>query len=374
MFNYIVLTCLLSFAGGAIYFLGLRRLLSAQYAKYFVLTVICLSFCIPLLIPHIPNYSSALQQEYTFDHYTYNEWNVVDISDPELLECYETADNSNQVCECEVIQQSKTFLAYTPDPVYNVMNTCKIPVLILFIGLGIFFLFQLGFKIYGLYRITNLGTKTQGNVRGKTYYLIHLSDNSLPISAFSLWNNYIIWPDYLNGLSQEEQDAIFWHEWAHLQQKDTWQQFLLHLTQIFWWFNPMFWIFRKELSRLNEFVADEITINRTKNVRSYANLLLRIKEYQLETCQPSYAFAFAQSLLKTRILRMIDPKPSKPFHKSFFLLLFLTLFLLNFYIQPILEKQTVAYTQYQILKKANNQTGQSYFCKDCLVKTLKNKK
>ena len=124
MVNYLLISILLSFIGGGLYFTLLRNRMQVLQAKYFLLCTIFLSCAVPFVIPELPNYTAAIEKEFLFDYSEYNQWNVVDIEDDELVACYAAASNSAEQCHCEVRQQSEV-LYYQSNACYNFILACK---------------------------------------------------------------------------------------------------------------------------------------------------------------------------------------------------------------------------------------------------------
>lgn len=377
MVNYILLSCLLSMIGGAVYFSLLRNRLQVLHAKYVLLGIIALSWIIPLMAPSLPNYALALEKEYLFDYSEYNEWNVVDIEDQVLVACYETAANSTEQCHCEIKQQSNV-LYYQSNAFYNFIITCKQPVLWFFVSMMGLFLLDLVLKLACLIFLVYQSPREKRVLAGTTFYILRPTQQiPLAISSFSLFKHYIIaHPNFETRFSEEEMNAILLHEVAHLQQRDTWQQVLLYVLRLVWWMQPMYYWFKKEFEQLNEYVADDFAAGHVGNAKFYAKTLLKAKEQQKEYQQLSLVMYFAQSLFKQRILRLVND--SEPQRKPNWLLA-LGMITVIFWSTsavalPKLQEQNIIIKQYEILQKKNSVTGQHEFCKSCIVEELKSPK
>ncbi len=86
---------------------------------------------------------------------------------------------------------------------------------------------------------------------GQVYFL----DTDAKGAPFSFFN-YIIWNHEIELTSKTGQQ-IFQHELAHVQQKHTLDKIFLLLVLIPFWINPFFWLIRKELHAIHEFLADQ---------------------------------------------------------------------------------------------------------------------
>lgn len=376
MVNYILLSCLLSFIGGAFYFGLLQKRLQVLQAKYVLVGIIALSWIIPILVPSLPNYANALEKDYLFDYSNYDAWNVVNIEDQNLVACYETAENSKEQCHCEIKQQSNV-LYYQSNPYYNFIITCKKPCFCLFVLMMLVFALDFMLKIACLIYLVIKTPAEKRTLAGTTFYLLRPEEKMpLAISSFSLWKHYIIaHPDLEQNFSEKELEAILLHEVAHLQQRDTWQQMFLYLMRIVWWIHPMYYYFKRELEELNEYVADDFAAQYIGNTKFYAQTLLKAKEQQAQHTQLSLVVCFAQGLFKQRILRLVHTPTS--YHRPNWVLTLafvgVVFWSTSIVALPMLQEQDIAIKQYEILQAKSSSTGKSEFCKSCIVEELKSK-
>lgn len=374
MIHYILLSCLLSCLGGAIYFGWLRQRLQVLHAKYTILGIIALSWMIPFLVPSLPTYTAALEQEYLFDYSQYNQWNVVDITDPQLATCYETATDSKEQCHCEVQQQAEV-VAYQYNPYYQAALTCKAPLFWFFVAMMGLFALDILLKLGCLLLLIASSPSKKRSLANTDFWL--LSPNyklPLAISSFTLWKHYIVWtPDLQRHFDEKELEAILLHEVAHLQQRDTWQQFLLYILRLVWWAQPMYYWFSNELARLNEYVADDFAVQHTGDAKGYAKILIRAKELQIQHEKMSLALAFAKGLFRQRVVRLVQTTPSKPPQYAWASALVVggLFWMTSTFTLPFLQGQEVALRQYEVLQQQNEATGKTNFCKSCLVEELK---
>mgnify|MGYP001365122034 CR=1 FL=1 len=65
------------------------------------------------------------------------------------------------------------------------------------------------------------------------------------------------------------------HELAHIRQKHSWDVLLVELLQIFVWFNPMIYLYRRAVKINHELLADAAVVKYTGDVRSYQHVLLQ---------------------------------------------------------------------------------------------------
>ncbi|MCP4440003.1 MAG: hypothetical protein GY810_13745 [Aureispira sp.] len=384
MFSYIILSSILALVGGIFYFAILKRFLQVLHAKYALMSIIALSLVIPFTVPNLPTFADSVESQHLFDYHAYDKWNVVDIQDPKLLDCYNQAATSGDVCNCEMVQKTE-ILAYKSHGGYNIIYWSRQPVIYTFLLILGLMILDLGVKLMFLVYLAMSSRKEKYRLADTNFYILYTSNHQkLPISSFTLFRHYIICPPLFEKFTAEEQKAILLHEIAHLQQHDTWQQIGLNIARLFWWMMPMYYFFKKELRSLNEFVADEFAVEKMGNTKKYATILLKAKECQLNLQQASYTltFAKAKSLFKDRILRLVHrPKhtegiaPKKSKHLLFALCTAVgLLWATSVLTAPVLQDQVIAFKQYEVLKMESDQTGKSTFCKDCLIQKLTKRK
>jgi len=117
-----------------------------------------------------------------------------------------------------------------------------------------------------------------------------------PFSFFRalFWNNAI-------DLRSTEGRQIFQHEIVHIREKHSHDKLFLNIVLIAAWANPFFWLIRRELTLIHEFIADSKSVSGTDSA-AFAAMLL-------QTIYPGHAFPLANrffhSSLKRR-LRMFD--------------------------------------------------------------------
>lgn len=101
------------------------------------------------------------------------------------------------------------------------------------------------------------------------------------------------------------ENEILIHEYAHIQQKHSYDILLMEILQAIFWFNPVMFFYRKAIQLNHEYLADEAVLNTTENISNYQYLLIdkanKNKTYNL-TSQFNY------SITKKRLLMMTKNK------------------------------------------------------------------
>jgi hypothetical protein len=367
MISYLILSLILLTVGGLIYFLLLRNKLAAKQAKLSIFFIIILSLTLPFFTPELPNYSRMLSEGKIF-YENYTQWNVVDITDKTLLDCCNRANDSRSMCDCEIMQKAN-LVTFHYDPVYNFLLDYGYYIYVFLFLISLVFIFELILKICFLVYVARTSYSIKQNLDGvKVKILYHNLNYQMPLSAFSLWNDYIIWSPVLDNLSENEKEAVYAHELSHLRNKDTWGQIIIHALKVLWWSLPVYYLFKSEIARLNEYIADEAASNKMGNKKSYARLLLKIKESQIFG-KRTLLQTLTQSLLKNRVLRLINGKINKPADNlrfsAYIFFVFCILSVTAFFTLPEIQKQNLKAMQYELLHSEDSKTGEPEFCKSC---------
>ncbi|MFY0483221.1 M56 family metallopeptidase [Flavobacterium sp. PLA-1-15] len=122
--------------------------------------------------------------------------------------------------------------------------------------------------IINLIKIQN---KIKGNptVKIQQSTLVLLDEKILPHTFL----NYI----FINKKDYENrkiEDELYTHELTHARQKHTLDILFIEILKTFFWFNPMFILYKKAIQLNHEFLADEKVVKSYNNVPFYQNLLL----------------------------------------------------------------------------------------------------
>jgi Zn-dependent protease with chaperone function len=289
----------------------------------------------------------------------YTQWNVVDINDKKLLECYNKAIDSKDICDCEIIQKaSKVTFVY--NPVYNFFIKYGYYLIAAFYLVSGLILISVLLKLLALIYLVKRSTLKATDYKGFKFFMLYpYLRNNLPLSAFSLSKNYIIWSPLLNSLKEHEFDIVISHEVSHLRNKDSWYLLVLELLKTVFWISPIYFWLLAEFKKQQEFIADEYAADAAGSKRQYAGLLLKLKELQLLNAKTySISYALSGSLFKKRILRLISPRKRKlnSLRFRFSTLLFIIfMWAIAYSTLPLIQKQEIKLKQYEILAVSHSQ-------------------
>jgi len=166
------------------------------------------------------------------------------------------------------------------------------------------------------------------------------------ISPFSFFNWIVFNP---NQFSDIELEQIINHEKVHAKQLHSIDILLAELICIVLWFNPLVWLYKKDLRQNLEFIADKNAQATTNCKKSYQHLLLK-------TSLPNYQIAltnnFYNSLIKKRIV-MLHKNKSKNRNQLKFLIVLpaLVLFLMSFNTKDIYIEAKSSNTETAIISQ-----------------------
>ena len=134
--------------------------------------------------------------------------------------------------------------------------------------------------------------------------LVFVKERTLPYSFFRYI--FVNQADYENGKIEKE---LLMHEEAHCLQYHSIDIIIIELLNIFFWFNPAIWLFRKSILLNHEYYADNKVLT-YKDPIDYQQLLLNI----LLRNNSNYLVSnFKYSFIKSRINMMTK---SNPLHNS----------------------------------------------------------
>ena len=161
------------------------------------------------------------------------------------------------------------------------------------------------------------------------YYFIKSDSIDSPFSFF----NYIVYNP--NVFEQKELQQILMHEKVHAYQWHSFDVLFSQLVTIAFWFNPISWLYKKELQQNLEFIADSVSQENISCQKSYQHLLLKTS---IVPNQFALTNNFYNSLIKKRII-MLHKSRSKNTNqlKFVFILPLLMAFIFTFNTKTIAQ-------------------------------------
>jgi beta-lactamase regulating signal transducer with metallopeptidase domain len=155
--------------------------------------------------------------------------------------------------------------------------------------------------LHTLYVIAGLLKKYPRQTIDKISF-INTDAKSTPFSFF----NYIFWNHNID-MESGTGNQIFKHELAHVEEKHTHDKIFINIILIFFWCNPFYWLYRKELNMIHEFIADKKAVE-DSDTSAFAAMIL-------QATYPQHRFQltnnFFYSPIKRRLLMLTKSKNPK---------------------------------------------------------------
>jgi hypothetical protein len=119
--------------------------------------------------------------------------------------------------------------------------------------------------------MVSLGIKVK-NGKKAAWQGITIILNAKESAAYSFMNYiFVSQADYENDKIHE---GILQHELAHVKQKHSIDVILIELLQVFFWFNPLLYFYRKAIQINHEYLADESVIHHHQDINTYQLVLI----------------------------------------------------------------------------------------------------
>lgn len=244
------------------YWLVLRDNKFHQYNRFYLLAIAALSWIVPLIKIH---------------------WNETNFSEDTNIYYFlsAVAENNTEI-------ESSFKLNW-----YNIswQNGLKL----LYIGGA---LLLLGSLIVSLLRIYQLYKSNRTSSLGQIDLVI-TNAKGTPYSFFK----YIFWNEAIDMTSTTGQQ-ILQHEITHVKEKHSYDKLFVQLILIAGWFNPLFWLIKKELHMIHEFIADKKCVD-NGDTASLAQMLLT-------AAYPQHNFSLTNSFFFSPIKRRIAMLSKQP--------------------------------------------------------------
>jgi hypothetical protein len=153
----------------------------------------------------------------------------------------------------------------------------------------------------GVLRVYRLKARNRC-LRMEGYDLIETGD---PRAPFSFFRN-LFWQEGCDR-SNLDNEKIFAHELAHIRGRHSWDNLFTHGLVCLFWMNPFYWLIRRELTMVHEFIADGASIGEG-DTASFARMLLQSHN---EGRYLSPAHSFFHSPIKRRLMMISSPSSSR---------------------------------------------------------------
>lgn len=257
------------------YYLALRNKIFHHWNRFYLLAAIVLSLIVPVMKINI--FQTSNEDKGT------------------VVKMLQTINNSDEI----IIEYSRHSGLQLSSG--NIISAIYLLITIAF--LSVFFL-----ALYKIFRLK----RNYPVIKMKDIRFISTDAKGTPFSFFKsiFWNNAI-------DLHSTHGQQIFNHEIAHVREKHSYDKLFVNVVFIFFWVNPFFWLMRKELSMIHEFIADKESLE-GNDIDAFAEMVL-------QTVYPGKNFSitnnFFHSPLKRRIIMFTKNKNPKVSYVSRLLVL-----------------------------------------------------
>ena len=217
------------------YFLVLRNKAYHQYNRFYLLIAIALSWSIPLL-----SFNFTVEKENVITPV----YQVINFVTTTTVVPFEAEQN--------IVSYSKSVLTFDNflSGIYCIISL----IMLIHFAKILFHIFKLSKK----YAAQNF----------HSYKLFLTKEENAPFSFFK----FIFWNTDIDLQSQLGKQ-ILQHELTHIEQKHSWDKIFVQLNLMMGWFNPKFWLMKKELEMIHEFIADKKSVP-DANTKIFAQMLL----------------------------------------------------------------------------------------------------
>jgi TonB-dependent SusC/RagA subfamily outer membrane receptor len=169
---------------------------------------------------------------------------------------------------------------------------------VLFIALLLVSVLLLLIFLHGIYNVFKLKSKSKITIT-EHFDFVETSLNEAPFSFFRnlFWRNDL-------SLTDETGQRILKHELTHIQQLHSIDKVFVSVATYIFWMNPVFWLIRRELEVVHEFIADEKAIAE-EDASMLASMLLKA-HYPSSILSVGQSFFY--SSIKRRIIMLTSSK------------------------------------------------------------------
>ncbi|OWR14146.1 M56 family metallopeptidase [Chryseobacterium sp. VAUSW3] len=177
-------------------------------------------------------------------------------------------------------------------------------------GFGVAALFFLTRLFYGILKIELLKRKyTREKIGDINFYQTTLHE-----APFSFFRN-LFWKNSI-PLHSDLGKQILKHEMVHIEQKHSLDKIFIEILTSIFWFNPFFYLIKKEISLIHEYLADKKAI-KNSDMKAFAQMLLasQFSGNHLPAASP-----FLSSNLKKRITMLTKSKTRFSYARRLFAL------------------------------------------------------
>jgi N-acetylmuramoyl-L-alanine amidase len=216
------------------YWFALRNKVFHGYNRFYLLAIVGLSLTLPLCRINI-----------------FQEKNTAQTSVIKMLQVVTASDE----------YMDEVVIAMPQKPNFSLIEL--LPFLYLLVSVVLFvMLIQMLLSIFALWK---------NGKRIKIEQIHFINTDAAKGTPFSFFK-YIFWNQQID-MHSPAGNRIFKHELAHIQERHSWDKMFINLVLILFWSNPIFWLIRRELSMIHEFIADKRAVE-DGDTAAFASMIL----------------------------------------------------------------------------------------------------
>ena len=147
------------------------------------------------------------------------------------------------------------------------------------------------------------------SIEGITFYNTNLHDAPFSFFRNLFWKKSIL-------INSDLGKQILKHEMVHIEQKHSFDKLFVQIIQSLFWFNPIFYFIKKEITLIHEYLADKKAV-KNADTKAFAQMLLasHFSGKQLPATSP-----FLSSNLKKRLTMLKKSKTKFSYARRIFAL------------------------------------------------------
>ena len=273
-----------------LYCLTLRRSNLFHLRRFYLIGTLALSLVLPFVSIELPSRVTTAAQPYTQYLGTAQETVVVQVNaaDETAIGAVEsTASRTNMTTETTGTTETAKTLSLMNIIWWGYVLGCGVAFILLVVKL---------IRTGRYYRRSVLSDEL--STGDMCVRVLGEPDGNLP---FSFLRSVFVNPEVF---TESELQQVLRHERAHIRQRHTWDLLFTEAVRVLQWFNPVVYLYAKELSCVHEYLADEAVLSCGTSRRDYLELLYK------QLCVGKFVpvgNSFRHLLTKKRILMMNQP-------------------------------------------------------------------
>lgn len=270
-----------------LYWLTLRRSNLFRLRRFYLVGTLALSLVLPFVSFEMPGRVTAVAQPYM--------QNLGVAQEPPVVQVDVAGGMSTEAVESTA---DRTYMTNMTTGTTETSKAFSLKDIIWWgyaIGCGVAFILLVVklFKTFGYYRRGVLSDEL--STGDMCVRVLGEPDGNLP---FSFLRSVFVNPEVF---TESELRQVLRHERTHIRQRHTWDLLFTEAVKVLQWFNPVIYLYARELSSVHEYLADEAVLSCGTSRRDYLELLYK------QLCVGKFApmgNSFRHLLTKKRILMM----------------------------------------------------------------------